>query len=69
MLSNLGIIDNDNKGTIFQDEGIVSILGLLWQPNEDVFCFKAALLNVNSSELVTKRRIYSDVAKFYDLIR
>ena len=55
-MSNLGVIDNDNKGTLFQDEDIVSTLGLLGQPNEDVFCFKVISLKLNSSELVTKRR-------------
>ena len=68
LLSNLGVIDNDNKGALFQDENIVSTLGLLWQPNVDVFWFQVASLNLNPSGLVTKRRICSDIAKLYDLI-
>ena len=61
LLSNLGGIDNDNKGALFQDENIVSTLGLLWQPNVDVFWFQVASLNLNPSGMVTKRRICSDI--------
>lgn len=42
---------------------ITSVLGLVWKPHEDVFCFKVRL---PSSPLKTKRKIVSHTAKLYD---
>lgn len=50
--------------TIDKDEADCTVLGLRWNPINDVFKYKIWL--PTSNEKVTKRRIVSNVAKLYD---
>ncbi|GFY06848.1 uncharacterized protein TNCV_482521 [Trichonephila clavipes] len=52
----------DSKHT-FKDEQPVKILGIAWLPEVDKFSFT---ITVNESNVSTKRKVLSQVAKFFD---
>lgn len=52
-----------SKSIPIEDNLIVHALGLCWQPASDLFQFT---LNVPSTEVITKRRILSTIAKLFD---
>ncbi|XP_055522442.1 uncharacterized protein LOC129716631 [Wyeomyia smithii] len=49
----------------FKDEKTTRTLGLTWQPRQDVFLTKLHEIDFHNGP-VTKRSIYSDIAKLYD---
>lgn len=55
--------DRDQNDQSLDIENIKRSLGILWNPNKDVFSFK---VDVNSSQNSTKREILAEIAKLFD---
>lgn len=55
---------NEQLVTIDKDAADSSVLGLRWNPADDVFKYKISTTNQN--EKITKRRVVSNIAKLYD---
>jgi len=55
---------DDDKLILELDNGPTKILGLIWNPSEDVLQYK--VLPYDNSALISKRKILSDIASIYD---
>ena len=58
----------ETKSDFFQEQEVVSALGLKWDSKEDVFCFKSSFVAPDTSIPVTKRSVLSEVSKLFDPI-
>ncbi|XP_055527660.1 uncharacterized protein LOC129720235 [Wyeomyia smithii] len=64
LLESVPNADNEQIA-FFKDEKTTRTLGLTWQPRQDVFLTKLHEIDFHNGP-VTKRSIYSDIAKLYD---